>query len=152
MLKEIRRRKVERKSLNDKLQVECVKFMSKSNLVSRHVFSLDQCRLLFCYPRQIAVKTSPVDSPKFCIVGRVNNFFYLLTTYFFRCIFQQTLYILSISFKYYFFILFFNLSLFIFSIFLHFISNGLYFFKYPTTMFLKSPNGNIFKFFLIIFF
>ena len=152
MLKEIRRREVERKSLNDKLQVECVKFISKSNLVSRHMFSLDQCRLLFCYPRQIAVRAFLADSSKFCTIGRVNSFCYLLATYFFKYIFQQTLYLLSILFKYYFFILFLIfLCLFFQSFFILFLMDYI-FFKYPTTIFLKSPDGNILKFFLMIFF
>jgi len=53
----------------------------------------------------MGLRASPVDSPKFCIVWRVNSSFYLLAVYFFKYTFQQTLYLLSILFKYYFFIL-----------------------------------------------
>ena len=59
---------------------------------------------------------SPATSSNFCTIWRVNSSFYLLSTYFFKYIFQQIIYPFSILFKYYFFILF---LIFFFSIFLH---------------------------------
>ena len=91
---------------------------------------------------QSILRESPIISPNFCIFWRVNSNFYLLTTYFFKFIFQQTLYLFFITLKYYFFIhsliffySLFNISLFfLYSMFLKFSTiiffNGLFFIFY----------------------
>ena len=56
------------------------------------------------YIKWYIFRASPAVSLCFCIVWTVNSNIYLLHTYFFKYIFQQILYLFSISFKYYFFI------------------------------------------------
>ena len=89
---------------------------------------------------KVVFRASPAVSLNFCTIWRVNNNIYLLLTYFLKYIFQQTLYPLSISFKYYFFII----SLIFFNLFL-FIPNN-YIFQIPSSYIFKFSNGNIFKF------
>ena len=68
-------------------------------------------------PHNTNVRASPVDSPNFCTVWRMNSDFYILVTYFF--------YPFSISFKYYFFIHSLFFFIIIYSSYIH--SQQLYF-------------------------
>ena len=104
---------------------------------------------------------NPILNPK-SISSRLSKILYTLESEHFFLSFNYILFqirfsIDSLSFIYFIQILFlhsfffFNLSLFVFSIFLYLFLITI-FFKYPTAIFLKSPNDNIFKFFLMIFF
>ena len=69
------------------------------------------------------------------------SFNYLFFQIHFSTDYLSFIHLIQILFLHFFF---FTLSLFVFSIFLYLFLITIYFFKYPTSIFLKSPNDNIF--------